>query len=494
MKKLLSVLLAIIIFVSLAAGCETGERETESDASATVSEAEKQLVPHLGDRDLEDFTLTFFTYGVEGDTDPYEVEQFNTDEQDSEPVNEAFYNRNRKIEEKYNCNIEVMLGGAWLEFPGVVRQLINSGDTSFNMLSETLINTALYSQEKLLTNFIGMPNSNLSLESEWWDGGLIEQCSINNRLDFITGDITVTDNEATNVILFNKDMVNKNNIEDLYTLVEDKKWTIDKMYELAKSVVEDDGDSLMTVTGNDIWGNIGTAQTVMSFVNGFGITTATKDTEDIPQIIVKGQEYITAYQKAYSYLCDQSVTAMDRYFYEWNDTNIQLVSKMFPEGKSLFTSNYTVGGVNGEDLRNSEVNYGILPYPMLNAEQADYYSPVWVYSNGFISMPNTVSPDDYDEITFILEAMSYLGKEMVLDEYYTRTLKRKRLNDEESRAMLDIVFKNRTYDLSVIYSWGDIYYENTYNVLAKVDTIVSRLDAIFDKMETARQSTIENFS
>ena len=60
--------------------------------------------------------------------------------------------------------------------------------------------------------------------------------------------------------------------------------------------------------------------------------------------------------------------------------------------------------------------------------------------------------------------------------------------------MLDIIFKHRIYDLSIIFGWGGIYYENSYNVMAKVNTIVSRIDSIYDKMDQERLKTIENFT
>ena len=70
-------------------------------------------------------------------------------------------------------------------------------------------------------------------------------------------------------------------------------------------------------------------------------------------------------------------------------------------------------------MRDSDVNFGILPYPKQNAAQSAYYSPMDLYGNGFLSIPRSVNADDYDKITYVLEAMSYLGREMVLDEYYT---------------------------------------------------------------------------
>ena len=488
MKKLITLCLVLLFCLSTILGCVPSESTSETSGASSGS---GELVPHLEKRDLDGFVLTFFTYE---NPDLYNVEQLNTDEQDSEPVNSAFYKRNREIEAEYNCKIQVMIGNSWLEFPQQVRQLVNVGDDSFNVLVETLINTAMYSQEEMLTSLFDLSNSHLNLEGEWWDQGLIDQCSINNKLDFITGDLAVTDNDSTYAILFNKDIATENNLESPYELVKQNKWTFDKMVEMAKAVVREDGDSQMTVTGNDVWGMIALPQSVMAFLSGFGSVGATKDKDDLPILEVKNTDFVNGYQKIYSFLCDETVTAMDRYYYSWDDPDLIIVHNNFPSGKSLFTAISTIGYISSPEMRDSEVNYGILPYPKLNEQQAEYLSPMSVYGNGFFSIPNSVQASEHENITYILEAMSYLGKEKVLDEYYQRTLKRKRANDTESAEMLDIIFKNRIYDLSVIFGWGGIYYENSFNVLAKVDTIVSRIDAIYEMMDTERLKTIENFT
>lgn len=487
MKKLISLSLVLIFCLSTLFGClPSDDNSGISDASSGSGE----LVPHLQKKDLDGFVLTFFTY-----ENPalYNIEQLNTDEQDSEPVNSAFYNRNRRIEEEYNCKIQVMIGNAWLDFPQQVRQYISVADDSFNVLVETLINTAMYSQEELLTSLFDLSNSHLKLDAEWWDQGLIEQCSINNKLDFITGDLAVTDNDSTYAILFNKDLAKDNNLVSPYELVSENKWTLDKMVEMAKAVVSEDGDSRMTVTGNDIWGMIALPQSVMAFLGGFGRVGAVKDKDDLPLLEVKSANFINGYQDVYGFLCDESVTAMDRYFYSWDDPELITVHNNFPAGKALFTAISTIGYISTPEMRESDINYGILPYPKYNEQQAEYYSPMAVYGNGFFSIPNSVSQSEHENITYVLEAMSYLGKELVLDEYYQRTLKRKRIADTESGEMLDIIFQNRIYDLSVVFGWGGIYYENSYNVLAKVDTIVSRIDTIYEMMDLERLKTIENF-
>ena len=48
-------------------------------------------------------------------------------------------------------------------------------------------------------------------------------------------------------MVFNKDMLQNYRLEDPYALVNNKKWTVDKLFSLASAVSEDNGDGKWTV-------------------------------------------------------------------------------------------------------------------------------------------------------------------------------------------------------------------------------------------------------
>lgn len=64
-------------------------------------------------------------------------------------------------------------------------------------------------------------------------------------------------------------------------------------------------------------------------------------------------------------------------------------------------------------------------------------------------------PDTY-KTGIILEALAAKGKEILLPTYYDKQLQSKFSRDEESSAMLDIIFKNRIYDIGTMFNWGGI--------------------------------------
>lgn len=499
MKKIIlcALSLALVFTLLSLAACDNGTNVSGGVSSQeSAGETSQDGIPHLGERDLGGFTLEFVSYDRALDKDQEAAAliyaQYDTNELNNEPVNDAMCERNWKIESDYNCVItrSVIPNVLAYNVAPVLQNQISAETNTFNVISGALIYSSALSTAGMLTDFNSIEDSNLSLESDWWDKDLSEQCSINHKLDFITGELVTTDNGGLSAVYFNRDMIAQLGLESPYALVDSGDWTYDKMIEMAKAGGSEDGDGERTVTKDDKWGMLLTYQDLMGIMNGFGLTITDKDANDLPIITASDENYISVYNKIYEDTMDFSSIGYDRFFYTWDDPDLALVGNNFPEQKALFALN-VLSFTGNQNMRNSSVNYGIVPYPKYNKDQERYLSPISVYSEGYLSIPCTEA--ETDEITFILEAMSYLSKQTVTPAYYEMTLKYKRLTDDDSMRMLDIISASRTYDLSIIYEWGGIYYENSFNIEAKVNTFTSRLQAVSGKAEQAMNETVEMF-
>ena len=485
-------MLVFCLALATFAGCNTDKKD-ESDDKGATSQGPKELVPHLGERDLEGFTLTIL--GMEDrNENAYDQCQYVPDEIVNESVNDAVFKRNQKIEQEYNCKIKLItyegLGGV----NDKLREVISTQQPDFHVVSGGLFELSKFASEGHLYDFRKLPNSNLKLDGEWWDQAAIRDISLANVLPFLTGDIAVTDNEATWAIYFNKQLVKDNELEDPFELVRNNEWTIDKMGEMAKAATKDgDGDLTMTVTGTDHWGMIAQTYDGLAFMWGAMQPMITKDANDLPVFRVADTQNVDTWTKVFELLGNQQYTAMSEYYYAWNDPARGVVWDNFIEGRVLFRPG-DISTVNSEALRNAEqLSYGILPMPKYDKTQSAYSSSCTVYWATFLTIPKVVSPDDLDKTTFLLEAMAYLGKEMVTYEYYDVTLKSKRVQDEDSPEMLELIFANRTFDLSAIYNWGDAIQFYTSIIGSKNNDIASRWDSNREKYETAMATTIEYF-
>ena len=473
------------------ASCSNNEKNiSEADSSITEESVNENLVPHLEKRDLDEFELIIlYTSDRE---DNYDDCQFNTDALNGERVNDAFYNRNRAIEEEYNCKISTISVSNSGEVTTRVRQSMEAGVVDFHIAAAGIHDICPLAIEGSLYDFNNLEGSNLKLDGEWWDQTAIKDISVANRLHFVTGDIIITENEATRFVYINKDIIQELNLEEPFTLVRNNEWTIDKMIEMAKYSKQDcDGDSQMTITSNDRWGLIASTYEGIAFMWGCNQPMIKKDADDIPSFRFMETENVNAWQKVYELICNQEYTAEGSRYYAWNDPGYHDVFEMnFVKGNVLFFPNSIMYVSNG-DMRNADIHYGILPTPKYDENQEEYSSSCTVYWATFLVIP-TINTE-IDKTTFLMEAMAYRGYTDVTNEYYQETLKNKRFQDNDSTEMLDIIFRNRTYDLSAIYDWGGSLFLYPNMIMSQNPGIASFVDQNLSGYEAAMNDTIDAF-
>ena len=103
--------------------------------------------------------------------------------------------------------------------------------------------------------------------------------------------------------------------------------------------------------------------------------------------------------------------------------------------------------------REMENDFGILPYPKLTVSQENYYTTISPFNSQFICVPLVV--DNINMIGAVTEALAYFGERDIKPALYEVTLKGKSARDQESQAMLDIIFQNIVYDIGYYYQVGE---------------------------------------
>ena len=139
--RLTALLLCILFTVSVFAACETKPQAESSTASFDEPVGmSKQLLDHLGERDLKEFELVILSTTekyVFGDI------QFATDELNSDPVNDAIFERNNLIEDLYNCKISVQFCGEAEPFLERVTTDCLSGTVNYQVVASGISSTGI---------------------------------------------------------------------------------------------------------------------------------------------------------------------------------------------------------------------------------------------------------------------------------------------------------------------------------------------------------------
>lgn len=465
--KGLILLLALVLLVP-AALCACSDKDDDnasgnkSTVSGTASE-DKGLVPHLGDRDWGGRTLNVL---AGKDDAAYTNTPWSTEEEESDRVVEAFRQRNDLLEETFGFTINAQFEGTFTSFVNRVQTDMISDTVDYDVVSSGLQDLAKLALEGYFLDLYSIPESHLQLSSDWWDVASNEDMTLAGKLFFTTGDLLIKDNEQTRCMYYNKDMIADYTLENPAQLVYDNKWTLDKMYEMAKQVAHDEDDGKMDVNGNDVWGLVGVTFDTYSLVMGCDAPQVERDETGMPYLAMLNQRNINAFDKAYQIMHDYNTTAYVEHYFAWNDPAGDAVKQHFYDGKALFLMEL-IGHVNGEQLRNANIRYGILPMPKYDESQETYATTINPYKFAAISILQSCRDTDF--VTFALEALAYTSKQIVTPEYYDVTLKDKRFpDDNDSPEMLDILFSNRLVDISIVFDWGGcIQY---YNQLVAQDS------------------------
>ena len=480
MKKTICLML-LCAMLCTAAGCASNDKGAETTnspdttaADTTPAETETtKILPDLPERDFEGYTFRGMTKGTA--SSHWSSRDFYAEEITGEAINDAVYNRNATVGEKYNFKMEE-LGAESGDPVSDARKAVQAGENSFDViLAGNSINPMI--TDGMLLDLNAMPY--MDMTRPWYDQNANESLSIGHKLFVSCGELNIMDNDATWSILFNKAMAEDLGLGNFYDMVKDGTWTQDVLLSAMETASIDlNGDGQRDA--NDQWGNVGEGFDVMGYMIGAGARCFTKDADDMPVLDVLSERYVDAYAKAHAINDNTDICFTITKAGSWD-----VLDNVFTEGRCLFS--YV--GLNRVTLfREMEADFGILPTPKFEESQEEYHNVVSTWGANFFAVPKTA--EDLERTGIILEALSAESMYTLTPAYYDVTLKTKAARDEESSAMLDIIFASRVFELGNFYGWGGIFdLPGTQSAAGKTD-IVSAVEGKIKTVNAAMEKTI----
>lgn len=466
MMKRISRILAALLALSILSSCSKTpdtQKDLPSDAVTTDSqdttdESDTRITPDLPEDvrfDGEHFVYLHWLVSAWGMTG---VEDLVCEEATGEPVDDAVYRRNSMISEKYGVKFGISYEEQG-DLPNTYRNVVLGDLHSYDVvipiltsMSSVLTNGCCYDLNKL---------PYLDFTKPWWDQKSTVDLSIDGSLYMVASDIIISEDKATAAFLFNKKLAEDYSLPDLYQLVNEGKWTLSTLYEYSKGVSGDlNGDSKLDA--NDRFGILGQHDFALAAFNGAGSKFAAKDSDDLPYDSFNTERNIAVCEKILDIMYDDGV------FFNAHMAGMDQTWDMFAENKGLFR--WSILG-HVANLRQSDVDFGILPTPKYDEAQDGYYNMVNPHNCGLLTVPsNSASP----EMTgIILEALAAESKYTLRSAYYDITLEGKSLRDTESEAMLDLIIENRIYDAGSIYDFGNFAMQWLYIAASGNKDVVS---------------------
>lgn len=447
-KKILVLLLACSMAFSFA-GCKddkhtTDKQQPQSSKNDTQNDDGIDYESGLSTKTYDGYNFRIFVRQAPNVADIY------VEEESSETVEDAVYNRNKLVEQKYGITISATTSSS-SDYETDALNTLLAGDDAYDLILPHSRAAFTYALNGVLMNWYDVPAIDLS--KPWWIQDAKDSFTINDKLYVMDGDIVLGSLQYTNCILFNKDMFDELGLDYPYQLVRDGEWTFDTFVELAKKAKKDlNGDGVMTVE-NDRYGFYCTewgAPISVLYAGGQRIFT---NIDGVPELTLYSEKTVDLYDRFFDLI------SSDYGFCKHNGNYTG--ESLFSQDRALFSDAY-LGSV--ASYRNMDSDFGVIPYPVF--EEGDEFA---TNINGFahlVCIPNTAYTH-LEETGSIIEAMAAYGSRDVVPAFYDVALSTKWTRDDESSEMLDIIRASRVYDLG--YISGNVFQSCGYDLISLPD-------------------------
>ena len=485
-KRIASLIIVIFVALQLLAACgssnsgnnDNSANENPNSNTADIStfddevEEIEEIKDAVPDFDFEGYEFTILN---RPQADLHYMNLFmEAEEENGEPINDAGYRRSAEISERFNITIrEVHNSNPTTAF----RRAVLSGDGAYDLAMIGQGDAFGMASEDLIYNINELPHIDLS--KPWWDQNAQKSFSIANKIFFTPGAYELTNIDMTRILLFNKQMMQDYGIsENVYELVLNGEWTFEKFFNISKMVSQDlNGDGVYNYL--DVFGAGSTADHVVfrSFLNSGGEMSVRKDGNDIPYFATETERFVNVVQAMVENFHDGNFYFAPRNVPQAEDW----CTDMFNENRLLF---YIITFNRIPKFRAMDADFGILPHPKFDTNQTEYYCES---GSGMVGVvPQGI--ENPERTGAIWEAYTAASHKYVVPAYKEVSLKTKFARDDESAAMVDIIYDGRVYDLGTQY-WGSRIMDPYIALITRNSTDVM---SVTDRIKTAAETAIAN--
>ena len=435
------------------------ELESQLKDKDVTTEPVPEPEPDPDIEDLDGYIYKAYVRVRTGNTAFY-CEDFWVENVSADALSYAVYNRNRDVEDLYNCRIR-QYDSEGSQYGAMTRFYFN--DEKYELAILLATDAASCATANLLQNIYSLDNIDLSHDT--YDQNSVQQFTMGGKLHYLSGDMNISTMDSAAVTIFNPDLFAKydfvaacgnESYDNLYEMVAEGTWTVSAMMEMAEiASVEHSypwGDQLVAADGDTV-GYLSYAATPMYYWYGCGARVSELDDDGYPSLVFGAPGSNS--EDVFNFLFGQI-------------NNQQPGKEWIPNGgggyrnSEFMTDNLLFTDIILWDVRKvlhpqNKARYGILPIPKYNEEQSRYYDVVyWPYGTVHLwSVPTKCS--DIDKASFLFHEMAVYSNAIdgTMDAYFVKALELSVARDAGSRATLKIVRDSVTYDIFLLYNWGD---------------------------------------
>lgn len=436
-SKFISALCLLLIAAMFAVSCASAPQDdvkSNNDPGVTAADEETEPVETTALSTVEREDYDGYTYSIVVTNQDKRHVDFCAEQEDGSTLNDLVFRRNFTIAEMFNITITAE-DKDYSVINGIIQKDASADDSSYSLYAT---NATAYTTASSGYMIPINEMEELNTSAPWWDQNALSDMSISGTNYLIVGDICPTELLTSECVLFNKKLFDDSSLEYPYDIAFSGKWTMDKMYEYCQGLTEDvngdgkikDKDDLFSIT---CWYDYASA-----LYYGGGIVMVDKDADDIPYLAWDIEKMTNVFQKIYDIIIGTDGN------FSTNDHEYSF--KVFNEGRAYFC------GITFQKiemfLRDMNDDYGVLPLPKYEETQNRYQTCV-SGAGSFLGWP--VSIREPEMVGRITEAMAAESYDIITPSLYNVIVSVKNVRDEESAQMVQLIIRNRVFDISHMY-------------------------------------------
>ena len=479
LKKTALLLACVIVLSSVLFSCNKDDDDIDREGWWLSDEEGRPSTPDdlPEDIDFEGYEfLVLYRNGMISETEGDLSSEAN-------PVDQTVYERNQKIQARLNAKI------TW-----VPTDSGSLADTQSQIA--TVLNTQEYYDFFITTNNTIVLNGNnarlvdlsfaeyINLEQPWWWKDVIEELAFDgSTLNFLVGDMNITNINKMSAFYFNFDLIEerlRKTPEYFYNLVDEKKWTIEILDQLSRSCFKDlNGDQ--REDENDSYAFPWTGgETINQFVFSTRILdqlyTRSEDGRRIT-LNFKGNNDMVTLTEMLTKLAHNNEGVLD-FSYAPSGSFDSTIIQQFAEGKYVFLPQRLTAATT-DFMREMETDYGIIPYPLMS-EGDDYVSYIQE-SSTCISVP-IVAERVLEKVGICIEALCAEAYRYTIVAFYNVALKNKYARDDNASRMIDLIYETASKSFLCEYNYKagsicGVFYNCIKNQTSISTEIAAKADA-----------------
>ncbi len=471
-------LFALLVCGILAAvGCggdDPADTSALTDTGTVAATTEAGPTDGLPDTDMQGFEFKIKHF--DGSWLSWAVTLLDTEETSGDILEDAVYDRNRDTEDRFNCKI--IIDSAEMIDNAEMQTVAMAGDTTYDVYFN--YDLTITASIPYLMPFENLPHINL--DADWWNPDATAVFRIGDKTYSAAGNFSLSVLSRAAGYEFNKQILTNLDGGDLYQMVRDGTWTLDRFCELCRLATYDlNGDGEMTV--EDGLGLAGSWKEVMNrMILCSGISYIDRDENNYPVFNLPSDENaIDKLMNLYERISDMNV------FYATQTRSIDGQGSIadFTKGTTLFSTGHPK---SLEEHRSLDLDIGIVPCPKYDEAQERYYAPS--FGAEVPVLPISLPEERWDNVGLLMEALSFASHNDVVPTYKEVVLKTKAARDDDSSDMIDIIFSSISFDFG-INAWqsqlsspliSGIYSSKTGNVASTLTKLEKNVNKEIEKL------------